>query len=135
MWDKTFTYLLVLFMLVGVLSYDLHIRLEGKMGIVSKIVDYVGIAQFDDLYQDSISNYSTSYKFDYKNIERLQENINLIGAQRTQLLEHRQEILDAIDQLEFDIYEEGQIYENVIFQERDKFFEDIHQVKEFGDRL
>jgi hypothetical protein len=135
MWDKTYTYVLMLFIFVGILAYERHIINQGGMGIASRIVDYVGIADYDDPHGETTTSFAEKYTFDFKNLERLKEKYHAIESQRTDLVEHREEILQAIDDLNPDIYQEAVLLKDAIFQERDELFTSFPEIPDFATRL
>ena len=134
--DKTFLFLFIVFILVGLAAIQNHILESGKLPILTKIIDMAGLAKFKG-GEEVIERVSkVSYKSDMENnIKRLSERYQLLEAQRNQLIYNRQAILSKLLEVTQDIQGEAQAIVEVIEQDRKDLFERFPDLTHIAESL
>jgi len=86
MWDKTFIFIIILFVFVGFFTYEKYLIDKGEVSLTGQLIDYVDTADFNDSPSVIIKKFRDSYLFDYKNLDRLREKYSAIEDQRDALI-------------------------------------------------
>jgi len=132
--DRTFIVLLILFVMVGVYSYDRYLVEEGELSPVAQLIDFAGLADLISLPDSKITITHETFRFNAQsNLKRLQEKHNDILAQRNKLIKNRTNILNQLIAIGNNYTDEAEMYANMIKNEGDKLmnvYPDLKQIKD-----
>lgn len=138
MGDKTFLILLIVFVVIGVFTYDQYITEKTGESPISKVLDYGGLAQEGSVEtpgRTSVSKYATFQESADYNLARLSKKLQEIQEQRDKLVHNRNVLLSQLIELKDKTLQEAELYAEEIRQEREEFMAYNKDLQELGQLM
>ena len=132
MGDKFIIMLLVLFIMVGIFTYDRYLVSKGEDSPLAELLDYAGLSKYLDLSPKEGKTKISSFKED---LNRLAQKHHEIENKRTELIEKRNAILVQLKDINNHVVEEGRKYAAMIDQDRKEFMEQFPHIETLGRRI
>ncbi|MBZ0165480.1 MAG: hypothetical protein K8I00_01645, partial [Candidatus Omnitrophica bacterium] len=135
MGDKTFLILLIVFVVIGVFTYDQYITEKTGESPISKVLDYGGFAQEGregTPNKTTVSKYATFQESAEFNLARLSKKMQEIQDQRDKLVHNRNVLLSQLIELKDKTLQEAELYAEEIRQEREEFLAYNKDLQELG---
>lgn len=132
--DRMLIVLLIVFVMIGVFSYDQYVQSTGKISPVAQFLDYAKLRKFEDWRKSKTTTQKREvYHYQVEsNLNRLNVKFTEIKESRENYLLQRREILDKLEKFLIDYREEGKKFAEVIGVERSHILENypnLNQLK------
>lgn len=138
MGDKTFLILLIVFVVIGVFTYDQYITEKTGESPISKVLDYGGLAQEGregTPTRTTVSKFATFQESADYNLARLSKKLQEIQEQREKLVHNRNMLLSQLIELKDLALQEAELYAEEIRQEREEFLAYNKDLQELGEMM
>jgi len=130
MGDRTFLIIILVMIFAGVYSYHKTVTEKGGVTPLSNLIDYAGLAVFENDKRESKKTLYETYNFDVKeNFFRLSEKVGEIEIQRVNLLENRKDILEKLSMMNVATNEEALAYIDLINNEYKAILEQMERLE------
>lgn len=138
MGDKTFLILLIVFVVIGVFTYDQYITEKTGESPISKVLDYGGLAQEGQQgtpTRTTVSKFATFEESAEYNLNRLAKKLSEIQEQRDKLVHNRNVLLTQLIELKDKTLQEAELYAEEIRQEREEFLAYNQDLQDLGNMM
>lgn len=123
MGDKTLLVLLIVFVVIGVFTYDQYITEKTGESPISRLLEYGGLAEESAVDPDktTVSKYATFEEGSLFHLAQMSNKLAEIQDQRQKLIQDRNAIISQLIALEDKALKEAELYTQEIQQEREEF--------------
>ncbi len=133
MGDKYLLSMMILFLFVGILSYDRYIASTGEISPVAKLIDFAGLSQFADALGPSAKTKRRTAEFNInERLDRLSQRYQEVEEKRKELMYRRSSILQELAAIIIDGQSDALQYAEIINQERKKLQEHFPELEQLG---
>lgn len=137
MGDKTLLVLLIIFIVIGVFTYDQYITEKTGESPISRLLEYGGMAEDGEVdpNKTTVSKYATFQEGAEFNLVQLSNKLTEIQEQRLKLISDRNSIISQLIGLEDKVLKEAELYAEEIRQEREEFLAYKPELEELGSLM
>ena len=134
--DKTILLLMIAFVLSGILAYDRYKMDHGERGPVAELLDFAGLAQYDEAPQQRTTVIQDVYEYNPRAVLRqMRELHQKYEEERKKLVDNRKEVIERIIELNDEVASTAAIYTDELTQESARFLEKFSQVETLIGRI
>src|SRR3989338_10370698 len=134
--DKTILLLMIAFVLSGILAYDRYKMDHGERGPVAELLDFAGLAQYDEAPQQRTTVIQDVYEYNPRAVLRqMRELHQKYEEERKKFVDNRKEVIERIIELNDEVASTAAIYTDELTQESARFLEKFPQVETLIGRI
>jgi hypothetical protein len=134
--DNKFLIIYMIFIIVGVHTYENHLRQKGEVSPASQIIDFGNFSKYDPPPEEIVRHKKETYEVSSQaDLLRLRQKHLAAHQARNVLIEKRRMLLEKLIAISENIAVEAAVYAKVIENERDEFLAQFNEINAIGQEI